>query len=96
MTTAHLARIGAALGAIVMLAAITAHVRADRPDEPPALIPVMIFAGRCSIVVRGAGAWSVDSAGPLNPLEEEAAGVPPYEPRDPSAKRDDFALMRDS
>lgn len=90
------ARIGAGLGAIVMLGALTAHVRADWPDEPPVLIPAMIFAGCCYIVVRGAGAWSVDSVGPLNPLEEEAAGVPPYEPRDPYSKRDDFALTRDS
>lgn len=90
------ARIGGAVGAIMMLGAMFAHVRADWPEEPPIIIPGMIFLGCCYVVVRGAGAWSVDSRGPLNPLEEEAAGVAPAEPMDPYAKRNDFVLTRDS
>ncbi len=90
------ARLGGAMGGVVMLAALFAHLRADWPDEPPLLIPCVIFAGCCYIVVRGAGAWSVDSRGPFNPLDEEAAGVAPAEPMDPYAKRNDFALTRDS
>lgn len=57
------ARLAGALGVMVMIGALHAHLTIDtwpNPDEPPIFLPLAVLLASAYIVFRGAGAWSVD------------------------------------
>ena len=56
------ARVGGLLAAATMVVALYAHVVADWADEPPVALPLAVLAGALYVLVRGAGAFSLDAA----------------------------------
>jgi uncharacterized membrane protein YphA (DoxX/SURF4 family) len=59
------ARLGALLALPAMAVAVYAHLAIDTwpnsAGEPPILLPILVFACASYVLLRGAGAWSVDS-----------------------------------
>ncbi len=53
-------RVGAVIAAISMAVALYAHAVADWQDEPPVVLPLAVLLAALYVLVRGAGAWSVD------------------------------------
>ncbi len=54
------ARVGGVLAVLTMIGAIYAHAVATWEDEPPIVLPIVVLVAAGYVVVRGAGAWSVD------------------------------------
>jgi len=59
------ARLGALLALPTMAVAAYAHIAIDTwPNsggEPPILLPILVFACAAYVLLRGAGAWSIDT-----------------------------------
>jgi uncharacterized membrane protein YphA (DoxX/SURF4 family) len=59
------ARLGSLIAIPTMVVAVYAHVAIDvwpNPGgEPPVALPIIVMAGAVYVLLRGAGAWSVDS-----------------------------------
>jgi putative oxidoreductase len=59
------ARLGALLAIPTMAVAAYAHLAIDTwpnsAGEPPILLPVLVFASAAYVLLRGAGAWSIDN-----------------------------------
>lgn len=55
------ARVGALIGIGSMGVAIYTHLVSDWPDEPPIVLPVVVLLACVWVLIKGAGAWSVDA-----------------------------------
>ena len=54
------ARIGALIAMGAMSMATYTHLVFDWADEPPIALPIVVMAAAIFIVIKGAGAWSID------------------------------------
>lgn len=55
------ARVGALIGIGSMGVAIYTHLVSDWPDEPPIVLPIVVLLASVWVLIKGAGAWSVDA-----------------------------------
>lgn len=54
-------RVGALIGLGSMSVAIYTHLVSDWADEPPIILPIAILIACAWLLVKGAGAWSIDA-----------------------------------
>lgn len=54
-------RVGALIGLGSMSVAIYTHLVSDWADEPPIVLPIVILLASAWLLVKGAGAWSIDA-----------------------------------